>query len=310
MHDIDQCGRILGLRYHTDQHLYALEAKDGLYRINVTDHSKQLLTKDFASKKPVIYNDLVFDPKHPNLVYISVSSSKWELQRIAYSILDHEYSGYVIGFDMKTGKYSKITEGHSLTNGVEVTADQSYLLVSETNSYVIKKVELSKAREAFKTGKALNATELENFSEMLHGEPDNIRLDPSTGDILVGVFTSRPHGRLFRDYLSNWPFVRKSIARVAHSLSVVLNYVDANLYSNHALKQLSQDLYSGHIIYKVMPQRDGAVFKLDGKAGIVKQVLGSSKFNSISEAIVDQNGDLYFGSFRNPFLGRIPKGSH
>lgn len=91
---------------------------------------------------------------------------------------------------------------------------------------------------------------------------------------------------------------------------MTLEYVHTNLYSSAALKQLSWDLYSGHIVYKLLPKRDGAVIKLDGKSGEIKSILGSSQFNSISEAIVDESGDLYYGSFRNAFIGRIPKGSH
>lgn len=124
------------------------------------------------------------------------------------------------------------------------------------------------------------------------------------------MFTTRPDSKLFRDYLSNWPFTRKALARTAYSLSVVLQYVNANLYPNHALETLSWDLYSGHIIYKLLPKKDGAVLKLNGLTGQVKSILGSTAFNSVSEAIVDAKGDLYYGSFRNTFLGRIKKGDH
>ncbi len=67
------------------------------------------------------------------------------------------------------------------------------------------------------------------------------------------------------------------------------------------------DLYSGHLLYKFMP-KNGAVLKLDAKTGQIKQLLGSNQFNGVSEAFVDSEGDLYFGSFRNQFLGRIKEG--
>lgn len=309
--NIRECGRPLGIRYHTDKYLYVVEAETGLYRVNVTDHSKQLLSKNFATlARPVIFNDLVFDPVEPNLVYISVSNSNWDLIRIAYSIMEHSDSGYVLALDMKSGKLAKVTEGHTMTNGLELSADQKSLLIAETGNFVIKKVELTKAREAFKSGTALRSTELPNFTQLLPGEPDNIRLDPTTGDLVVGMFTARPSGKLLRDYLSNWPFVRKALARTAYSLYLLFDFVEAKYYPSEALRELCQDLYSGHFLYKSLPQKDGAVMKLDGKTGEFKSILGSSKFNSISEAMVTSNGDLYFGSFRNQFMGRIPKGSH
>lgn len=307
---INKCGRYLGLR-ENGTFLYALEAGTGLYRISLPDHKKEHLSKKLAPSDPLIYNDLVFDPKQENLVYITISTNRWYLDRIAYSILEHDKSGFVIAFDIKTGKWTKISEGHGLANGIEVTADNKYLLVSETNTYSIKKIELEQAREIFKGSQpAANASELELFGLELPGEPDNIRRDPVTGDILVGMFTVRPDTKLFRDFLCHWPFMRKAIGRLAYTVSVGLDYFSTNLYSNHAIEELSRDLYMGHFIYKTIPQRDGSVLKLDGQTGKLKQALGSSTFNSVSEAIIDRNGDLYFGSFRNPFLGRVKKDSH
>jgi len=78
--------------------------------------------------EPVIFNDLVFDPTQDGLVYIGVSSSRWNLDQIAWSIMEHDTSGYIIAYNLKTGKWSKLTEGHSLLNGVEITADKKNLL--------------------------------------------------------------------------------------------------------------------------------------------------------------------------------------
>lgn len=304
-----ECGRPLGLRYHADKALYVLDATHGLYRVNLTTKEATHLMKNVAGT-PVIYNDLVFDPKQPELAYISVSSDKWFLDRIAYSIVDHEYSGQILAMNIKTGRTSRVASNLTMPNGVEVTLAGDDLLVSETTNYSIKKVPLKALREAFKTGKEVKPELFELFGEELPGEPDNIRLDPATGDILVGMFTSRPYGKLFRDYLGNWAFVRKGLTRLAYSLHLVLDYVDKNLYSSPEIKQLSFDCYSGHIVYKLIPKRDGAVIKLDGKTGAIKAIHGSDEFNSVSEAIVDSEGNLWFGTFRNNFIGLIPKGSH
>ncbi|KAJ6224790.1 hypothetical protein RDWZM_003335 [Blomia tropicalis] len=307
---IRQCGRFLGLRHHTDGHLYAIEASTGLYRIDLSQNTKEHIPMEKQSTEPIIYNDLVFDPQQEGLVYITVSSNRWYLDQIAYSISEHEYTGYVLAFDLNTRKSSIISEGHSLTNGIDITGDKQSLIFSATNEYAIKKISLEKARESFTSGTPLSNEHVTTFGRLLPGEPDNIRIDETNGDILVGMFTTRPYSKLFRDYLCNWPFVRKALSRTAYSLSLVLDYIDTNLYQNHALQQVSFDLYSGHIIYKLLPKRDGAVIKLDGQTGMIKSIHGSEQFNSISEAIVDQNGDLYFGSFRNVFLGRVVKGKH
>lgn len=304
-----ECGRPLGLRYHVDKALYALDSTHGLYRVNLTTKESTNLMKNVAGT-PVIYNDIVFDPQQIDLAYISVSSSKWYLDRIAYSIVDREYTGHILAMNVKTGRTVVVVSNLTMPNGIEVTQAGDHLLVSETTSYSIKKIPLQKIREAFKTGKEVNPKLIKLFGELLPGEPDNIRLDPKTGDILVGMFTSRPYGKLFRDYLGNWPFVRKGLTRLSYSLHLALNYIDQNFYSSPEIQQLSFDCYSGHIIYKLMPNKEGAVLKLDGETGKIKAIYGSNEFNSVSEAIIDNEGNLWFGSFRNDFIGVIPKGLH
>ena len=62
-------------------------------------------------------------------------------------------------------------------------------------------------------------------------------------------------------------------------------------------------------MYKFMPT-NGAVVKLDANTGNIKQILGSTQFNGVSEAFIDSEGDLYYGSFRNQFIGRIERGDY
>lgn len=127
-----KCGRVLGIRQHpTNGDLYVLESSSGLYRVNVSAKTKEQIkftSSQTAAGEPVIYNDLVFDPSTEDLVYISVSTSKWYLDQIAWSIVEHDTSGYVLAVDLKSGKASKITDGHALLNGVEISADKEHLL--------------------------------------------------------------------------------------------------------------------------------------------------------------------------------------
>ncbi|KAH7640277.1 hypothetical protein DERF_004790 [Dermatophagoides farinae] len=305
------CGRFLGLREQGDN-LYVLEASTGIYRVDLRKGELIHLSKHLIPEnESAIINDLVFDPKHSEIVYITVSSSKWSLDRIAWSIVDHDKSGYVLALNLSTGQSHRIADGFALANGIEITADQKYLLICQTTDFSILKVDLDNVRKIFLSKQsALKADQLEIFGQRLPGEVDNIRLDKSTGDLLIGMFTVRPYSKVLRDYLAQWPFIRKSFARTAYALYLLLDYIDAKVISNAAIEQLRDDLYTGHIVYKALPQRDGAVIRLDSKTGHIKQIFGSSKFFGISEAIIDTQGDLYYGSFRNSFIGRISKNDH
>lgn len=292
-----------------ENYLYAIEADTGLYRIDLKTNKLVHLSKNLITNQPAIYNDLVFDPKYPELVYISVSSGKWNLDRIPWVIVEHENTGYVLAYNITNGDYFKLSTGHYLTNGIEITSDGNYLLIAETSSFSIKKINLAQAQKVLKTKQTFNAKDLDLFGNLLPGEVDNIRLDPTNGDLLLGIFTIRKYTKENRDYMAYWPFIRKSLARICYILHLACNYID-DYYSSNYIIQLRDDFFTGHIVYKMIPERDGAVIRLDSKTGQIKQVLGSSKFFGISEAIIDKKGDLYYGSFKNAFIGHISKDLH
>ncbi|CAG2115115.1 unnamed protein product [Medioppia subpectinata] len=298
-----ECGRPLGLRFGSDDYLYVVEAFDGLFRVNVSSGLKEHI--DFKNDGIYgLFNDLM------NVLYIAVSSTKWQLDRVPYSVLDYEDTGYVFAYNLDTKTSLKIRSGFRFTNGVEVSKDNKYLLIAETNTFTIHKISLQVIHRLIKDNKQteIGDNEVEVFAKDLPGEPDNIRID-SNGDVWFGVFLVRTEGKTLRDVLSNWPFIRKTIARVFYLSSLVFDFINKNITPNHALEMFAFDLYSGHIMYKFMP-KNGAVVKLDGKTGRIKQILGSNEFNGVSEAIVDSEGDLYYGSFRNQFIGKIEKGDY
>ncbi|CAG2176255.1 unnamed protein product, partial [Oppiella nova] len=292
-----QCGRPLGLRFGSDRYLYVLEAFDGLFRVNASTGVKELIDLNNPEIKG-LFNDIVFDPKL-NVVYISVSSTRWALDRVPYSVLDYEDTGYVFAHNLDTKTSVILRRGFRFANGIEVSKDNKYLLVSETTTFSIHKISLEAIYKAMKANQQIADNELEVFAKELPGEPDNIRVD-ANGDVWFGAFLVRTEGKTLRDHLSDWPFVRKTVARVLYLTSLAFDFINRNITPNHALESFAFDLYSGHIMYKFMPKK-GAVIKLDANTGKIKQILGSNEFNGVSEAIVDSEGDLYFGSFRNQF---------
>lgn len=303
---LTECGRPLGLRFHRDHYLYVLDGFGGLFRVNETTGQKDWIDFDNEHIRG-LYNDLVFDPDL-NVVYISVSSTKWHLDRVIYSAMDYEDSGFILAYDLDTKQSLVLKTGFRFTNGIEITLDQKYLLVAETFTFTIHKIPLEAVRKAVKNGKQVPDSEVGIFAKDLPGEPDNIRID-SKGDLWFGVFLVRTEGKTLRDHLADWPLIRKLIARLMYLSSLIIDFVNTNISSNHAFEELAFDLYAGHLVYKIMPKR-GAVIKLDANSGKIKQILGSNEFNGVSEAIVDSEGDLYYGSFRNTFIGKIEKGDY
>lgn len=292
-----KCGRPLGMRFTSDGHMIIVDAIFGLFRVNVTTGHYSSLTDDLPRG---VLNDLVLDPSDESIAYVSVSSTKWMLDQVPWSLAEHENSGLVVRVDLKDGSVTTIVSGLFFSNGVEITADGKYLLVSQCSAYNILKINLIEAR----TAKDASQVQKEVFAANLPGEPDNIRL--FNGNIYVGFAIARPRGQTHSDAVSRLPLVRKAFARLCYIMYCITDFMaSSNLWPHEAVREFSWNFYSGHVFYNSVPT-NAAIGVLDGKTGSFKGILGSETFAFISEAILDERtGDIFFGSFRNKFLGRI-----
>jgi sugar lactone lactonase YvrE len=301
------CGRPLGMRFESSGHLLVIDAYFGLFRVNVESGDKKLLALGMDDKRVPpevrgLYNDLVLDPVNPDLAYVSVSSTRWSLGMIPWSLIEHENSGHILAVDLKKGTVTDLLDGIYFANGVELSGDQKYLLFSECTGHLISKISLESIRGALASG-SVRSLRSELFSDQLPGEPDNVRLHG--GDIYVGVAIGRSKGPTISDRLAQFPMPRKAMARLLYLTSLALDFVRTSLWQHPALEELVANLRTGYIMYGAVP-KSGAIAVLDGNSGALKRILGSDQFSFISEAIIDENsGHLYFGSFKNRFIGKV-----
>lgn len=208
----------------------------------------------------------------------------------------------MLAVELSTGNVHKLVDGLYFANGVEISSDRKYLLVSECTNYRINKINLADIRAALKTGSFSNVKK-ELFAEVLVGEPDNIRVHGS--HLFVGVAIARTLGSPPSDLTAKWPMLRKAVSRLVYLTSIPLRFVQQSLFKHPVFEEVVFKLRSGHIFYGGLPTA-GAVVVLDATTGRLKAVLGSEQFNAVSEAILDEaTGDLYFGSFKNRFLGKL-----
>lgn len=203
-----KCGRPLGLRFDPSGHLLVVDAFTGLWKVNVTTGIKKNLgpgEKD-GSGQPSdlkLFNDVIVDPANQDLVYISVSSAKWGLEQVPWSIVDHEGSGSLIALNMKTRKSVKLLDGLYFANGIEISSDGNHLLVSECTDWKISKVSLGSLRKlvaqtaSSSAGSYVDGTKLANYDQLikkeifasnLPGEPDNIPLHSSNIYVLSVIY--------------------------------------------------------------------------------------------------------------------------
>lgn len=292
---------MLGVKLGSDGHLYAIDFFKGLFRINLKTSTKELIGK--IDDTLYGYDDLEFDP-NKNIVYVSVLTTKWTLHRCVYGIFEPDNSGYLAAFDLTSKKSFKLRTAMLFPNGVQLSKDKKHLFVAETANYRVLKISLQNIHKAIKEGRELVDSEVETFAQ-LPGEPDNVRLDPN-GDLLVALFSTRKDGKMFHDYLSQYPIVRKAITRTFFVFGVAFHYLNSKLLNSPSLQEVVIDLYTGRILTERFP-KSGSIVRIDGQSGQIKKIYGSEQFNAITEGVIDNEGDLYFGSFISPFLGRLRK---
>lgn len=307
----------MGLRVN-GSHLYVLDAKFGLFRIPlaksyVKDHLLKPDIEIYQSNRTVFFNSFVFDPIHSHLVYLSITSLRYNVDRVPYSLFEHEATGQVVALDLRSGKVTKIASGLHFANGIEVSSDAKWLFVSETTAFRLRRIELKRVHEHLFVVSATGNEELElqTFGAQLPGEPDNIVA--FKGKLLVGFALARSDGKwIVSDYLASWPSLRRGLLRILYAVSVPLEYLVTLLDTlklpafsmiRHEANKYSFDFWSGYVIYNLAPNK-GAFAVIDQETGAIETLYALPDTSFVSEAaIVPGTDTILVGSFRNPFIG-------
>ncbi|KAH7942231.1 hypothetical protein HPB49_022257 [Dermacentor silvarum] len=266
MWEEEVCGRPLGMRFNKDGRLFVIDAYYGLYAVNVETGSVQHLlpsSTEIEGKKIIFGDDIDIDDD--GFVYISEASNKWPLKKIVYTVLEHENTGRILKFDLKTGKTTVLMKGLYLPNGVQISHDKKSLLVCELSMHRI----LSKRGGywvAFATGRSSNDTS-------------------------------------FIDYLTPLPFIRKATIRFVYLVGTALKTA-SRFYPMAAISDWAAQFENGWVLYETVPQY-GLVVELAADGRILRSFHSPKhKIHLLSE-VLEHDGYLYLGSYRNPFLGRI-----
>lgn len=290
----DICGRPLGLRFDKKGKLYAIDAYSG---ISVVDVTKGFITPlvpngiELDGQPLTFANDLVVD--NDDNVLFTETSTKWPLKKILYSVLEHENSGRVLMYDAKTKRTHILLEDLYCPNGIELGPDGNSIIIAE----------LTKNRLLKYYYRGPHKGDLGVFAENLPGEPDNIRRTPR-GGYWVAFASGRSSAKpSVMDHLSAYPLVRKSVVRLLYLLGSALKYV-STFYDWVPLKDVASRIDNGWILYEAIPKY-GLIVELDATGKVIRSLHSpAGKIHLISE-VLEHDGHLYLGSFRNRFIGRV-----
>ncbi|GFT39149.1 adipocyte plasma membrane-associated protein [Trichonephila clavipes] len=294
-HEEHICGRPLGLVFNKAGHLYAVDGYLGLFKIDISSGKKVniLPSKTIVEDLPLTFlNSLTFDEKEENL-YITQSSTRWNISSVIVSIIEHDTSGRLLKYNLKTKKVTVILKDLAFANGVVLTHDGTALLIAEGSNNKVFKYHIAGPKEG------LN----EELLMKLPGEPDNIKRSKN-GNYWVTVATARTvDNPTILDRISKKPLIRSIFLHVHRlstaPISAVLQYVPYK-----KVKEIGYELQNGRILADVFVNY-GMIIEFNDKGQIIRSLHSpSGKVSHLSE-VFEHNGYLYLGSWRNHYIGRL-----
>ena len=118
-----------------EENLIICDAYKGLLKLNLETSE---LTTLIASSKGV--NDVPFkflnhlDISSDGKVYFTDSSWKWKCKDFTYMLLEGGAQGRLLTYDLNTGESEVLQDGLFFANGVALSPDEDFVLVSETSA--------------------------------------------------------------------------------------------------------------------------------------------------------------------------------
>lgn len=311
---LHECGRPLGLRFNSKGVLYVVDAYHGLHMIeSVTSTNPkvtQLLslsaTKHLKGGESLFFDDITVDEgagiDGGDVIYISDVSTKWDLVRCINTLIEHDTTGRLLKYDIKSRTVTVVAKDFVFPNGVQITDNKEAVIVCEFGRQQLSRT--------FIRGPKAGKTEL--FAE-LPGECDNIRRSANTDQETYWVAyasvrdASNP---LWADRLAGMPLVRKFLVRFSYFVGSLIE--DAgNLYNFERLQSLGFSMKSGiQYLFLLFASDYGMITELNASGKIITAYSSpDGKTTHLSEVceIKGAQGEriLYIGSYSNSYLARL-----
>lgn len=198
----DLGGRPLGLKAGPDGALYIADSFRGILRWTGPGSLETVVSE--IDGKPIVYANQL-DVAQDGTIYFSNSSDRFDPETMGgtkptsvLTIWEQSQTGYVARWSVD-GKVEKIAEGFVYTNGVALSPDEDFLLISETGRARVHRLWL--------VGDKAGQTEV--FLDNLPGYPDNLERQ---ADGTYWMAFASP--RVPAEALMPYPFLRKVIWRL------------------------------------------------------------------------------------------------
>ncbi|MEM7183675.1 MAG: SMP-30/gluconolactonase/LRE family protein [Spirochaetota bacterium] len=194
-------GRVLGLQFAPTGSLFACDAYRGL--LEITPNRQVIVLSNSANKQTFKFTEDL-DISKQGIVYFTDASDTYNEKDYLYDLLEARPHGRLLAYNPTTRKTRVLQDKLYFANGVALSQDESFLLVSETYRYRILRYWL----QGEKKGQS------EIFLENLPGFPDNITSN-AKGNFYVALYTLR-NPKL--DFLHRHPKISSQMAKIPRFL--------------------------------------------------------------------------------------------
>lgn len=195
-------GRPLGIEVDRDGTLVVCDPMRGLLRVD-PDAGNVTVLVDHHDGRRLIHVDNA-DIAGDGTIYFSDSTPKWGFPEWIAAIYENQPNGTIYRHRPETGETTAVAGGFAYCNGVALAPDDSFVLISETCRYRVRRLWL--------TGPKAGA--VEPFVENLPGFPDNVS---TTGDGRFWIALASPRVRI-ADMMWPRPRVRELAFRLPPKL--------------------------------------------------------------------------------------------
>ncbi|KAJ8759950.1 hypothetical protein K2173_010806 [Erythroxylum novogranatense] len=258
------CGRPLGLRFEKKTgNLYIADAYFGLQVVGPSGGLATPVVTEVEGQPLRFTNDMDIDEAE-DVIYFTDTSTVYQRRQFMVAFLSNDRTGRLLKYDKTTKEVTVLLQGLAFANGVALSKDSSFLVVSETTTCRVLRYWL----------RGPSAGKVDVFAE-LPGFTDNVRRN-SEGEFWVGLHAKK--GPLARLALS-YPWLSKSLLKLPLSF-----------------KQL-HSLFVGGI-----PHATAIKLSEDGRVLEVLEDSEGKTLLFISE-VEEKDGKLWIGSVLTPFLG-------
>ena len=242
---------VTGMQFDNHGNLIAMMNGIGLVSIN-QDKNIEVLVKKDEDERPILMGSGLTIAKDGKIYFANLSSkTTTSTKYINQLFLELKPTGGVYCYDPQTKKTQTISNGNYFANGLELSKDETYLLLSETSKYRILKYWL----------KGEKAGTFEVFLDNLAGFPNNISRR-NNGNFWVG-FTTKRNDKLdglhpkkgMKKFVYGLPAIVQpraekfgmilEISEEGHVIQALFDTSGESVMEAGAVKEFSNNLYIG-----------------------------------------------------------------